>query len=84
MKHQSTHLKDFETVQCPFELCNFQTNIASTWRSHMTRKHNISRDAKFKSCIYVDTQEVIEEHSETQLENCHPPQGIESMTTMEI
>lgn len=40
--HLRGHLKQKETVPCPFKNCNFKTNVYSTFNAHKCRDHQNS------------------------------------------
>ena len=42
--HLRRHLKNHETVVCPYKDCNYSTNVTSTFNSHKCREHHFSSD----------------------------------------
>ncbi|KAL3999898.1 somatostatin receptor 2 [Sarotherodon galilaeus] len=57
--HLGHHLKNRETVQCPFLRCNFKTNIRPTFSSHRSRNH--------KNCTLEDFRTIARTASEDEI-----------------
>lgn len=47
--HLGTHLKNKETVLCPFSSCNFKTSISSSFTAHKSLYHNSNTFQDFKT-----------------------------------
>ncbi|KAF3845425.1 hypothetical protein F7725_008588 [Dissostichus mawsoni] len=49
--HLRRHLKNHETVACPYRDCNYSTNVYSSFNSHKSRAHQASLTSDFQSAI---------------------------------
>lgn len=49
--HLRRHLRNHETVACPYKDCSFTTNVYSTFNSHKSRSHQASVSSDFKNDI---------------------------------
>ena len=54
--HLRRHLKNHETVVCPYKDCNHSTNVTSTFNSHKSKHHHTSLASDF--CNYVTDEHV--------------------------
>lgn len=55
LSHVRTHLKNNETVVCPYKDCNYSTNMYSSFSSHKSRVHQASLASDFRN-VYECTQ----------------------------
>lgn len=58
--HLGHHLKNRETVQCPFLRCSFKTNTRPTFSSHKSRNHKNCTLKDFRTVCTVTEEEIIE------------------------
>lgn len=56
LNHLGHHLKNRETVQCPFLRCTFKTNTRSTFSSHRSRNHKTCTLKDFQTIERADTE----------------------------
>lgn len=49
--HLRKHLKNHETVTCPYKDCRYSTNVYSSFNSHKSRAHQASLATDFQSDI---------------------------------
>ncbi|XP_063763029.1 uncharacterized protein LOC134880193 [Eleginops maclovinus] len=64
--HLKTHLRNRETVKCPFAGCSFKSNVLSTFTSHRSRYHRLSTLNSLRPELFVHhalTNAVLEEDS---------------------
>lgn len=64
--HLKTHLKNRESVKCPFVGCTFKSSVLSTFAAHRSRCHTFSTLNSLRPELCLDltlTNEVIEEDS---------------------
>lgn len=59
LNHLGHHLKNRETVQCPFLKCTFKTNARSTFSSHKSRNHRNCTLKDFRTKVRADTEEEV-------------------------
>lgn len=52
--HLRTHLKQHETVECPFKNCHYHTNVYSSFNTHRSRCHPDCDISGFKSDIILE------------------------------
>lgn len=50
--HLKTHLKNRESVKCPFQNCSFQSRVYSTFHAHKSKKHQHCGVNFFRTDIY--------------------------------
>ncbi|KAG9277980.1 hypothetical protein AMEX_G5760 [Astyanax mexicanus] len=55
--HLGHHLKNQETLRCPFLRCEFETNNLKTFSSHRSRKHKNSKE--IRTCLREPTENEI-------------------------
>ena len=56
--HLRRHLKNHETVVCPYNDCNYSTNVTSTFNSHKSRQHQSRLASDF--CCYTIRDEHVQ------------------------
>jgi len=63
---RSTHLKVHHRVQCPYNGCNFHTNVYSTFNAHRSKEHRTHNWRKFRPEIVASsvTNEMVQEEHE--------------------
>lgn len=47
------HLKDHQKVQCPFQGCNFESSVCSTFSAHKSKHHQDQNETLFKPELIV-------------------------------
>ena len=75
--HLRTHLKNKETVECPYKNCNYRTNVYSSFNAHKSRSHTNCEvsDIKTEMVVIEDCQP---DQSEVQSEaEAGPSQNVE-------
>lgn len=78
--HLKTHLRNKETIKCPFADCSFQSSVLSTFTAHRSRYHRFSTLNNFKPELFVQrvlTNAGLEEPS------CDPVPGAEAEPHLE-
>ncbi len=68
--HLAHHLRNRQTVHCPFSHCEFKTNNLKTFTSHRSRKHKQTQD--IRTCI----RENVENVCAIEPENVNQPSDI--------
>lgn len=74
--HLRTHLKNNETVDCPYKNCNYRTNVYFSFNAHKSRSHlkcEVS-DIKTEMVVIEDCQL---SQSEVQSDEAGPSQNVE-------
>ncbi len=56
--HLRHHLKNNEKVQCPYNECNFESQVYSTFNAHKCKAHQLSSQRDLKPAVAVETQNV--------------------------
>lgn len=51
LSHLRKHLKNHETVACPYKDCSYSTNVYSSFNSHKSRAHQASLASDFQTDI---------------------------------
>lgn len=76
--HLIGHLKNYETVKCPFKNGNFKTNVLTTFRVHKNRKHKNHSVKDFRLSLLTGKKAQLEdlnrpfvESEETPIEICY-------------
>lgn len=54
--HLGIHLKNNETVHCPFQDCSFQTRVFSMFASHRSRSHRLHTSGHFKADFHAKSK----------------------------
>lgn len=54
--HLHTHLRVQQKVQCPYQDCDFETSVFSTFRAHRSRNHHSKLIKPFKPDILSRTE----------------------------
>lgn len=58
--HLRKHLKNHETVACPYKDCNCSTNVYSLLNLHKSRAHQASLSSDFRSDIFVEDHQTLQ------------------------
>jgi len=66
LKHLRGHTVVKELVRCPFQECNFQSNVASTFSAHLSKKHRNAglEDVQMELVVGWPSQEC-DQHTES-------------------
>ena len=82
-EHVYTHLKNNETVQCMFKLCNFESNVSSTFRSHKHRLHSVCTIEDFKDTIVTKWSTIEDVFNPFAMHNVGTEDDDEAVTQMD-
>lgn len=67
---QHRHLKDHQSVQCPFQGCSFESSVYSTFSSHKSKHHRDHNKTMFKPELMVRIGSNDNEDSITDAQEC--------------
>lgn len=76
--HLRQHLKRNEKVQCPFNDCNFESRIYSTFNAHKFKEHQLSSQRKLKPSIAVEIQNLAAELPQDVAQNTSYHESMDS------
>lgn len=76
--HLRQHLKRNEKVQCPFNDCNFESRIYSTFNAHKCKEHQLSSQRKLKPSIAVEIQNLAAELPQDVAQNTSYHESMDS------
>ncbi|XP_060761703.1 uncharacterized protein LOC132891510 isoform X1 [Neoarius graeffei] len=71
--HLRRHLKNHETVQCPYKDCSYATNVYSSFNTHQSREHQADLVADFQTEIASEDPCNLASASEETSEECPGP-----------
>lgn len=72
LSHLRTHLKQHETLDCPFKNCHYRTNVYSSFNTHRSRCHPDSDISAFKCEIILKETANHPLQSNVEFENAGP------------
>lgn len=73
--HLRTHIRMHQNVQCPYQDCNFETSVYTTFNAHKSRNHDgrkMHSQLQFKPEILTRTEplgEVVQPENESDIED---------------
>ncbi|XP_026053335.1 uncharacterized protein LOC113039609 isoform X1 [Carassius auratus] len=86
--HLRSHLKLKQSVSCPYEGCQFESNVYSTFNAHKSRVHSGSSTTQFKGPILSNIEQLdqlteVAEEVPLQDDNC-VDESVDDMQDLEI
>ena len=69
MTHLRKHVRNNEMVTCPYKQCLHKTNVASTFRAHISKVHKEAGGSDLKEEVMQNEVDVINECTESNFQN---------------
>lgn len=76
--HLRRHLRQKETVPCPFRACKFKTNVYSTYNAHKCREHHST--SNYDEAVVVQNGSTVSQDNDVECQPAEFPDETETVT----